>query len=237
MSIKCNSCGAELAENSKFCVNCGATVGENSDKANIAGSGATPKKQQWLYIVSGLVIVAAAIIFYSVIQKPATVSTNPHAGMDMSGAGQGQGQAAGDPMQGAMGGIMRELAALKEQVTKDSTDFTAFMRLGDMYFQIGRFEQALDYYQGASRANSSTPEPLNQVMHCAFQMGKFDTALGACDKLLLLNPNDKETLYNKGAILASTGKKDEARVVWESLIKNHPNDPEAEQAENSLKQL
>jgi len=233
MSINCNSCGAELVENSKFCVNCGAVVGPDASSP-VAGPGEKAKKQQWLYIVSGLVIVAAAIIFYSVSQKP-VVSNNPHAGMDMSGGSQGQ--ATGDPMQGAMGGIMRELAALKEQVAKDSTDYPAHMRLGDMYFQIGRFEQALGYYQGAARANASAPEPLNQVMHCAFQLGKFDTALGACDQLLVINPNDTETMYNKGAILASTGKKDEARAIWESLIKNHPDDPEAAQAEGSLKQL
>lgn len=228
MSMKCTECGTEIPENAKFCVSCGAPVGGAAPVRQTQ-----PKKQQWLYIVGALVVVAAAIIIYSVSSGP-EVPADPHAGMNMSGMG---GQAAGDPSQGAMGGIMRELAALKERVAKDSTDAPAFMRLGDLYFQIGRFEQALGYYNGAARANSASAEAWTQVMHSAFQLGKFQVALNACDQMLSINSDDTEAMYNKGAILASMGNREEARKVWETLVSQYPNDPESQRASESLQQL
>ncbi|MCF7800843.1 MAG: tetratricopeptide repeat protein [Candidatus Marinimicrobia bacterium] len=228
MSMKCTECGTEIPENAKFCVSCGAPVGSATPAKQ-----SHPKKQQWLYMVSALVVVAAAIIIYSVSSGPESTA-DPHAGMNMPGMG---GQTTGDPNQGAMGGIMRELAALKERVAKDSTDAPAFMRLGDLYFQIGRFEQALGYYSGAARANSASAEAWTQVMHSAFQLGKFQVALDACDQMLGINSDDTEAMYNKGAILASMGNREEARKVWEALVNQYPNDPESQRASESLKQL
>ncbi len=231
MSIKCPECGVELPENAKFCVACGASMTPTTSKSTRSNSSVN---RQWLYIMGGLIVVAAIIIGYSITGKSDV--TAPPAGMNMS-MGQGSGQATGDPMQGAMGDVMRELAALKERIAKDSTDYTAYMRLGDIYSQIGRFKQALEYYQNATRADASKPEAWNQLVNAAFQLGKFKTALDGIDKMLQFDPSNAETMYNKGAILASMGRKDDARMVWEKLIKMAPDNPQALRARNDMQKL
>ena len=231
MNRKCPECGVELPENAKFCVACGASITTTASKSTRANSSVN---RQWLYIVGGLIVVTAIFIVYTVTGKPDVKV--PPAGMNMS-MGQRSGQATGDPRQGAMGDVTHELAALKERIAKDSTDYDAYLRLGDIYSRIGRFEQALGYYQNATRADASKSEAWGQLVYAAFQVGQFETALDGVDNMLEFDPSNAETMYNKGAILASMCRKEDARTVWEKLIKMAPDNPQAQKAKNDMQRL
>ncbi len=107
-------------------------------------------------------------------------------------------------------------------------DTDARLRLGDAFFALGRYEQAIETYQMVYGAEPAGDYAMFQVANSMYRMGRLEEAVGEFKKLLRIYPFTfvrEQALYNIGYIYLTAGQYDMAVTEFENLINRVP-DPE-----------
>ena len=107
-------------------------------------------------------------------------------------------------------------------------DTDARLRLGDAYFALGRYEQAIETYQIVYGAEPAGDYAMFQVANSLYRMGRLEDAVSEFKKLLRIYPFTfvrEQALYNIGYIYLTAGQYEQAVTEFENLISRVP-DPE-----------
>jgi len=94
-------------------------------------------------------------------------------------------------------------------------------QLGDMLVQLGRYSEAIEYYD---KMLAITPQSVEVMHNCALAMsklGKFE-ALAMCDRALRLSPQRPELHHMRGSVLQSFGRLEEALGAYRQAITFNP---------------
>ena len=189
-----------------------------------AAPGATMTKEQWRFLVSGIVfgflvgyVVAWGAFVPRVTSEAAPV---PEAGnLGMSGAvigpgggggGAGAGGGAAAPAEGAEGTgqgrdalmacVFQEISSLKEALEKNPRDVQALVRLGNFYQDSGKFDSAVEYYGRALKEDPKQVDARTDRGICLREMGKPDEALAEFRTSLEIDPRHWQTWLNLGIV-------------------------------------
>jgi tetratricopeptide (TPR) repeat protein len=130
---------------------------------------------------------------------------------------------------------MEVLGDLKERLKADPDDFKVLSRLGDTYFEMMNFEEALRYYKSAMEANPGDVDTYNDLGLTSHYMGNSTDALTYLDEGIKKNPYYQRIWLTRGFIMAyGMGNQDEAVKSWEKAVSIAPDTPVGKAAADYL---
>ncbi len=222
-------------ESANFCVNCGESfkVQKRVDASAVSGSKEKPDTSKGissytLIVLAFIAALAVILIIYNsnrrtLAEKLAQAST--------------QQQSVQQQQQQPSMEMMQEIEQLKERAQNNPNDFDAQVELANNYFDINRYDQAVDYYLRAIAINDQNPNVLIDLGVSYFNSNMADSALIYVNKALELEPHHVQGLYNVGIIYYNIGQVDKAIQNWEHLIEVKGNTREAQAAEQFIQQI
>ena len=126
-------------------------------------------------------------------------------------------------------------SAMKTTAQQNPNDAVTRVQLGNLYFDAGRFQEAVQWYEAALKI---TPKDVNVSTDLGisyYYMNDPDRALAQFDRSLQIDPSHAKTMLNVG-IVRAFGKQDlkGAAEAWQKVISMAPNSEEARAAKQAL---
>lgn len=115
--------------------------------------------------------------------------------------------AAGSPM----AAVRQQLDTLKKRIAADPKDFDALVQLANMYMDVGKFPQAIGYYQQALAVREE-PAIRTDLGICYKQSGQSDKAVEEFARVAKEQPDQWQAVYNLAIIDVETKQIDRARA-------------------------
>src|SRR5438552_4074067 len=94
----------------------------------------------------------------------------------------------------------------------------AWTGLGDSWYALERYEEAVEAYDRAIAADPNSEEAWNNKGFTFFMLGIHEEALSCYEKALAINPTYKQTWYNKGYTFHGINRLEEAVTAYEKAI-------------------
>ncbi len=131
----------------------------------------------------------------------------------------------------------RSVQALRNVLARDPKNTQAATQLGNLYYDAGRYAEAIPLYQQAFALDPANVNLSTDLGTALYYSGRPDEALAQYEKSLAVDPNHGQTLFNQG-IVRLDGKQDAPRAIqsWEKLLAANPNYPERARVQQLLEQ-
>lgn len=110
----------------------------------------------------------------------------------------------------------------KQLLQKNPNDAKALSSLGDAYFALQRFEDAIDAYKKAVKVDPNDIDSCNDLGLSLHYTNKSSDAIKYIDECIKTNPNFQRIWLTKGFILSVSGRLPEAKEAWETAFKIDP---------------
>lgn len=126
-------------------------------------------------------------------------------------------------------------AALKSRAQQNPADVQTRVELADMYFDAGRYPDAIEWYQSALAIDPKNVNASTDLGIAYYYSNQPDRALAQFDKSLAIDPNHAKTLLNVG-IVRAFGKQDlkGAAEAFQKVLTVAPSSDEAKAAKQAL---
>jgi len=131
--------------------------------------------------------------------------------------------------------VRQQLDALKQKIAANPNDFDSLVQLGNMYSDVEKYPQAIEYYERALQVRDD-PNIRTDLGICYKETGRLDEAHAQFDKIVSESPDSWQAIYNLIIIDGQMKKFDEARSELAKLKQLRPNDPEVAKLEQALAQ-
>jgi tetratricopeptide (TPR) repeat protein len=131
-----------------------------------------------------------------------------------------------------------KVRALETVADKDPKNAVARAQLGNLYYDAGRYPEAIKWYASALSLNPKDVDVSTDLGVSYYYNNEPDRAIAQLEQSLKLNPAHTKTLLNLGVVKAF-GKQDlqGATEVWKKLVEVAPQSPEGQQAKQALDSL
>jgi cytochrome c-type biogenesis protein CcmH/NrfG len=183
----------------------------------------------WALIsVSCLVLgLAVGYVIFSGQRPPAPVVT-PTA--------QAPAPAGGAPQPGVLD--EQQVQALRNILARDPSNVQANTQLGNMFYDAGRYADAVGPYQRAFAGDARNVNLSTDLGTALWYSGRPDEAIAQFSKSLAIDPTHPQTLFNLG-IVKRDGKQDPAGAAqaWEKLLATNPSYADRDKVQQLLDQL
>jgi len=187
------------------------------------------KKDQLVFLLGGLAFgfLFGFGVFHTWYKAPnldghARAEATPAAAVPTSAppAGQPMGQAnSAAPMVG-------EINELKRMIQDDPTNVAAFVRLGNLHYDVQMWQQAAGYYESAIGLQPDNPDVMTDLGVCYREQGQFEKALEMFEGANRLNPNHHQSLFNVVVVAGFDLQQwDRAEKALEALEAMNPKPP------------
>ena len=99
----------------------------------------------------------------------------------------------------------------------------AWIQLGHVYFDTGKYDKAINAYEKALKLNPSNADVLTDLGIMYRRSGQFRKAIEKFDKAVAVDPNHQNARLNKGIVLMhDLSDSDGAIRAWEDLLEINP---------------
>ncbi len=132
--------------------------------------------------------------------------------------------------------VAKAEAALKRALEINGGYESAYY-LGKLYFNAGRFEEALDYVLKSIQKNGKNAGAYNLKGVVLNQLGRYAEAAGSFQAGLVLAPGDINLQVNLGIALLNSGEPSKARAVFEAVLPKIEQDVLRKQVEDYIKAI
>lgn len=172
-------------------------------------------------------------------QRGSGMGGGPAAPPDEGPAG-GAGSVPGgmDPGAGIMDAVFARVAELKSRAEKNPKDRAALIDLANLYYDAGKFEQAIPYYEKALELHREDPNILTDTGNCYWQTGNAAKALALFQEAQRTAPSHWQSAANLFFLAASLGQVELASDALSSVRRVNPSFdklPAMEQIYSNLK--
>ncbi len=118
----------------------------------------------------------------------------------------------------------QQAAVLLAQLKADPGNAELLATLGNVYYDSGLYQKAIDYYQRSLRILPDNANVRTDLGTAYWYSGDADSAIAEYQKALSFAPNQVNALFNMG-IVKWRGKKDAngALAAWQKLLDTNPN--------------
>ena len=146
-----------------------------------------------------------------------------------SAASTGNGQPAPPPLDEAKASSMKTIAQ------QNTSDAETRVELGNMYFDAGRYQEAVSWYEQAVKLRPKDANVSNDLGISYYYMNDLQREVEQFDKSVEIDPKHAKTLLNIG-IVRAFGKQDMkgAAEVWQKILVVAPGSEEAQAAKQAL---
>lgn len=128
--------------------------------------------------------------------------------------------------------------ALRNILARNPTDVQANTNLGHLYYDSGRFAEAVGPYQQAFAIDSRNVNLSTDLGTSLWYSGRPDEAIAQFAKSLAIDQTHSQTLFNLG-IVKRDGKQDYAGALqaWEKLLASNPSYPERDKVQQLISEV
>jgi cytochrome c-type biogenesis protein CcmH/NrfG len=134
---------------------------------------------------------------------------------------------------GPMAAVKQQLEMLKKRIDQNPNDVEALVQLGNMYMDVAKFPQAIDYFSRALNVREDASVRTDLGI-CYKQSGQNDKAREAFAKVAAEQPDQWQAIYNLAVVDGELKRYDEARAELVKLKQLRPGDPEVAKLETAL---
>jgi tetratricopeptide (TPR) repeat protein len=131
-----------------------------------------------------------------------------------------------------------QVQALRTVVERDPKNAVALAQLGNLYYDAGRYTDAIKWYTDSLAVNPNDVSVSTDLGVSYYYNNQPDLALKQLEHSLKVDPKHTKTLLNMGVVRAF-GKRDlkGATEAWQRLVEIAPDSPEGRQARQALDTL
>jgi tetratricopeptide (TPR) repeat protein len=131
-----------------------------------------------------------------------------------------------------------KVQALRTVVERDPKNAVALAQLGNLYYDAGRYTDAIKWYIDSLAVNPNDVSVSTDLGVSYYYNNQPDLALKQLEHSLKVDPKHTKTLLNMGVVRAF-GKRDlkGATEAWQRLVEIAPDSPEGRQARQALDTL
>lgn len=131
-----------------------------------------------------------------------------------------------------------QVTAMRNVAERDAKNVESRIRLGDLYYDAERYQDAIKWYEEAFALDSKNANVSTDLAVCYYYTDQVDRSLAQFDLSLKADPGHVKTYLNMGVVKAF-GKQDlkGAAEAWEQVLKLAPGSQEAQAAKRSLDNL
>jgi cytochrome c-type biogenesis protein CcmH/NrfG len=130
------------------------------------------------------------------------------------------------------------VSAYRTMAEREPTNAEPRVRLGNLYFDAERFNDAIVWYVEALKLQPDDPDVSTDLGVSYYYTNQHDKALEQFNHSLKVNPRHTKTILNVGIVKAQ-GKQDLAGAIeaWEQVVKMAPDSPEGQTARQLIDSL
>lgn len=180
-------------------------------------------KENILFCLVGLFagLLVGFMFANSVNQGQQTTAATTSAASSMPGAGN---MPAGHPPTGANGGSSEEVQAAIEKARGEPDNFEAQIKAAEMFYQIQRFEGAIEFLKQAAKIKPDDYTTLVNLGNAYFDSSKFDEAEKTYAEALVKKPDDVDVRTDLGLSFAFRPQPDYERAIkeFETVLAKDP---------------
>ncbi len=131
-----------------------------------------------------------------------------------------------------------QVQALRNVVDRDPKNAVARAQLGNLYYDAGRYTDAIKWYGESLALNPKDVNVSTDLGVSYYYNNQPDLAIKQLEHSLQIDPKHTKALLNMGVVRAF-GKQDlkGATEVWRRLVEIAPDSPEGRQAKQALDSL
>jgi len=141
------------------------------------------------------------------------------------------------PNAGNPGGMQADVQAALTKARNEPNNFEAQLKAAELYYQIQRYDQALEYLQKANQLQPENYETIANLGMVNMDAGHFETAERWYKAALLKKPDDLAALDGMCAVLLQQGKAKDGEEAINKLAKVDPNNSDLTQFRDKLANL
>lgn len=127
------------------------------------------------------------------------------------------------PVEGAEGqraqraSLMSMIRDLESQLRERPHDPRLLTAIGNLYFDVGEFGKAADYYEHALQHDPDNPDVLTDLAIANRNLKQLERALELLDQALAINQDQWQAVYNKVIVLMDLGQREAAEEQLQRL--------------------
>lgn len=191
------------------------------------------KRDNFLFALFGLLIgFLSGYIIHEVMssRQPPMMPFGEAAQVGMPAPGQtpagGEAPATGQDSTAAM----QQILQLRDYVAQHPEDSDAVLTLGNMNFEIKRWDSAAELYERYLQAKPGNPDVITDLGVCNRELGNYQKALDLFHKAQKLSPDHWQSRYNEVVVLAfDLNKPNDALSVLKVLERLQPDNQQVQQ--------
>lgn len=130
--------------------------------------------------------------------------------------------------------VVEQLREFQERAKANPEDKQIRIVLGNMYYDMGRFDAAIDWYEQALKLDPVNLNVRTDLGTSYLYTGEADKAIEMYQKSLETKPHHPQTLQNLGFAYFATEKFGAAIETWQKLIDAHPTYPHREEIKKQM---
>ena len=116
------------------------------------------------------------------------------------------------------------MLALEREVENNPKNLAAWLELGNLYFDTGKFQDAIQAYSKYLNLNPNNANVWTDLGVMYRRNGNHDEAISSFEKAIEFDPKHEQARFNKGIVLFyDLGNRDAAMKAWQELIEINPN--------------
>ncbi|HSW38241.1 MAG TPA: tetratricopeptide repeat protein [Acidobacteriota bacterium] len=155
----------------------------------------------------------------------------------MPSPGQPQPETRQDPPR-QKAALESSIAGLEQLIAKTPDNPEYHAQIADLYFDLGRYNEALTHYQESLKLDPDNPNIATALATCYHYIGMDDEALEILERVIENHPDFSPAKLNKGVVLIY-GKNDTERglSIWEDLLRSDPGFQYRDELEERIQQV
>ena len=130
--------------------------------------------------------------------------------------------------------FIEQLQALQLHAQEHPEDLEARVALGNAFYDMGRFDSAIQWYEEAVKIGRPDPNVITDLGTSYFYSGNSTRAVELFHRALAIEKNHPQTLQNLGWVQFQSANHEAAIEAWEQLIQAHPNYKQIEAVRKQL---
>lgn len=147
----------------------------------------------------------------------------------------------GTPPQAAAAGppppVQRLLLEMRERLQRNPRDRGALAALASLYFEAGKFTQAVPYYERALAVDPGDAQLRTDFAAALHGAGDDRRALAELETVLARHPADPDALFDSGVVAAALGRRAQATTAFKTFLRVAPRNARAGDARVALHAL
>ena len=134
--------------------------------------------------------------------------------------------------------VASEIQALKDIVKKDPKNLSAWVELGNLYFDSNQPKEAIEAYSQYLAIKPDNPDVRTDMGIMYRKLGDFDRAIEEFRKAVQSDPKHTNSRYNLGLVLLHDKHDIKAAVkAWEDYLKVDPNSKRAQRIRAQIEKM